>query len=102
METKKRYIFATVKARHSFECLTSCKNIDNPLGDGSEHLTLMGFLFLRHAVRAKLAMSNCLGQANSVLDKTVNLAGQLLFLGGLFLSFPFVITLINFSLSFFW
>lgn len=41
----KGYIFATVRARHSFECLTSGKILVNPFGEGSEHLIRMGFVF---------------------------------------------------------
>jgi hypothetical protein len=38
-------IFASVKDRHTDVCLTLEKALVDPLGDGSDHLTLKGFLF---------------------------------------------------------
>jgi hypothetical protein len=38
-------IFASVKDRHTDVCLTLEKALVDPLGDGSDHLTLKGFFF---------------------------------------------------------
>lgn len=46
--------FVTVKAGHSFECLTSGKNIKNPLGDGRLHLNSKGSAVYGPQFRAKL------------------------------------------------
>lgn len=37
--------FVFVKSAHSQECLTSCKNIKNPTGDGRHYLNSLGSAF---------------------------------------------------------
>lgn len=43
---KKSFIFATVKAHHSYECLTGDKDFKSPSGGASARQTRKGLLFL--------------------------------------------------------
>jgi hypothetical protein len=82
------YTFASVKVRHSYECLTSGKDFKSPMGDGSVHLNSSGLLFLRHAVRAKLWFTRSLVQVNSLLDKRKPSRRLIFFIGVFFFCFP--------------
>lgn len=94
--------FVTVKAHHSFECLTrGSKKLVNPLGRGSERQLLMGFVFIWLAVRAKLWFSRSLVQVNGLLDVSKP-SGKLSFSTGVFFfSLPFFKVLNTFSFPFF-
>jgi hypothetical protein len=47
----------SVTDRHTDVCVTSGKALVNPLGDGSDHLTLMGLLFYGTQSERTLALS---------------------------------------------
>lgn len=88
-------------AKNAYFCLT--EGFRNPTGDGRHYLNSLGFVRLRHAVRAKLWLKRPLGQVKSVLDGCKPHGEVILFAGDIFLSLflsCFFLRLFRFPFSF--
>jgi hypothetical protein len=88
--------FASVKTDQRKNCLTIGMIFYNPLGRGCRCQLLKGFVFIRHAVRAKLWQLRSLVQVNSVLDLGKPQGQIVVFLGVFFFCLPFFKVLTRF------